>query len=219
MSHGAGLDFGDIKVKIMTLYQHDAVSINVGERVREFRTARNMTLQVLSTKSGLSVHTLSMIERGKSSPSISALYKLADVLGVSITMFFGSASDRKQVIFLKADERIRMPFPRGLIEGLGGEQFSGNVEPFLLTLENSANSGSRWISHTGQEFVFCLRGHIEYQVEREIYQLSPGDSLLFAARLKHRWKNPGKRVATVLVVISCFGEETGLHGMHHKADK
>jgi transcriptional regulator with XRE-family HTH domain len=203
----------------MTLYQHDAVSINVGERVREIRTARDMTMQVLATKSGLSVHTLSQIELGKVSPSISALYKLADVLGVSITMFFSEESDKKDVIFLKSDERTRMSFPRGLIEGLGGEKFLCKVEPFLLTLENGANSGSKVISHTGHEFVFCLRGQLEYQVEHQVYELSPGDSILFAAHLKHRWKNPGRRVTTALVVISCFNETAGLHTLHHGTDE
>jgi transcriptional regulator with XRE-family HTH domain len=203
----------------MTLYQHDALSVNVGERVRELRSARNMTMQALSTKSGLSVHTLSMVERGKTSPSISALYKIAEALGVSITVFFSFDTDQKQVIFLKSDERTRMSFPRGLIEGLGGGQFVGNVEPFMLTLENNSNSGSRMISHTGHEFVFCLRGQLEYQVEHEIYELSPGDSLLFAARLKHRWKNPGRRVTSALVVISCFGAEKELHSIHGGTDK
>jgi transcriptional regulator with XRE-family HTH domain len=203
----------------MTLYQHDAVSINVGERVRELRTARDMTMQALSAKSGLSVHTLSTIERGKVSPSVSALYKLADALEVSITVFFDFDNNQKQVIFLKTDERTRMSFPRGLIEGLGGGQFTGNVEPFMLTLENNANSGSRMISHTGHEFVFCLRGQLEYQVEHQIYELSPGDSILFAAHLKHRWKNPGRRVATALIVISCFGTERRLHDMHRGTDE
>jgi transcriptional regulator with XRE-family HTH domain len=219
MSQCAVWKFGTICITFMTLYQHDAVSVNVGERVRELRTARDMTMQVLAKKSGLSVHTLSMIELGKISPSVSALYKLADVLDVSITTFFSADSDQKQVIYLKSDERTRMSFPRGLIEGLGGEKFLGKVEPFLLTLENSANSGSKVMSHSGHEFVFCLRGELEYQVEHQIYQLSPGDSLLFAARLKHRWKNPGKRVATALIVISCFGEADGLHTLHHGADK
>ena len=203
----------------MTLYQHDAVSVNVGERVRELRTARDMTMRVLATKSGLSVHTLSMIELGKVSPSISVLYKLAEVLDVSITMFFSADTEQKQTIFLKSDERTRVSFPRGLIEGLGGEKFLGKVEPFLLTLENSANSGSKVISHTGHEFVFCLRGQLEYQVEHQIYELSPGDSILFAAHLKHRWKNPGKRVTTALVVISCFGETGGLPNLHHGTDE
>ena len=200
----------------MALYQHDAVSVNIGERLRELREAHNISMRALATKSGLSANALSMIERGKTSPSVSTLYKLADALGVSITSFFGSDAERKQVVFLKADERRRVSFTRGIFEGLGGEQFVGRVEPFLLTLENSANSGPNNMSHTGHEFVFCLRGQLEYQVERQIYQLSAGDSLLFAAQLKHRWKNPGRTVTTALIIISGFEEGEKLHAMHWK---
>ena len=200
----------------MALYQSDAVSVNVGERLRDLRNARNISMRALATKSGLSANALSMIERGKTSPSVSTLYKLADALGISITSFFGSDTERKQVVFLKADERSRVSFTRGVFEGLGGEQFVGRVEPFLLTLENSANSGSNNMSHTGHEFVFCLRGQLEYQVERQIYQLSAGDSLLFAAQLKHRWKNPGRTVTTALIIISGFEEGEKLHAMHWK---
>jgi transcriptional regulator with XRE-family HTH domain len=200
----------------MALYQHAALSVNIGERLRELREARNISMRALATKSGLSANALSMIERGKTSPSVSTLYKLADALGVSITAFFGSDAERKQVVFLKGDERRRVSFTRGIFEGLGGEQFVGRVEPFLLTLENSANSGPNSMSHTGHEFVFCLRGQLEYQVERQIYQLSAGDSLLFAAQLKHRWKNPGRTVTTALIIISGFQEGEELHAMHWK---
>ncbi len=200
----------------MTLYQSDAVSVNVGERLRDLRNARNISMRALATKSGLSANALSMIERGKTSPSVSTLYKLADALGVSITSFFGSDAERKQVVFLKADERARVSFTRGVFEGLGGERFVGRVEPFLLTLENGANSGPNNMSHTGHEFVFCLRGELEYQVERQIYRLSAGDCLLFAAQLKHRWKNPGRTVTTALIIISGFEEGEELHAMHWK---
>ncbi|HSL46370.1 MAG TPA: helix-turn-helix domain-containing protein [Anaerolineales bacterium] len=200
----------------MALYQRDAVSVNIGERLRELREARNISMRALATRSGLSANALSMIERGKASPSVSTLYKLSDALGVSITSFFGSDTERKQVVFLKADERTRMSFTRGVFEGLGGEQFVGRVEPFMLTLESNANSGPRTITHTGHEFVFCLRGELEYQVERQIYQLSPGDSLLFAANLKHRWKNVGSKVVTALIIISGFEEGEELHAMHWK---
>ena len=125
----------------MALYQRDAVSVNIGERLRELREERNISMRSLATRSGLSANALSMIERGKASPSVSTLYKLAEALGISITTFFASATDRKQVVFLKADERTRMSFQRGIFEGLGGEQFVGRVEPFMLTLENSASSG------------------------------------------------------------------------------
>ena len=200
----------------MALYQHDAVSINIAERLRELREARNISMRALATKSGLSANALSMIERGKASPSVSTLYKLAEALGISITAFFNSEIERQQIVYLKSDERTRISFTRGVFEGLGGEQFVGRVEPFMLTLENSANSGPQSMSHTGHEFVFCLRGELEYQVERQVYQLSPGDSLLFAAQLKHRWKNPGKTVVSALIIISGFAEGEELHAMHWK---
>ena len=200
----------------MALYQHDAVSVNIGERLRELREARNISMRALATRSGLSANALSMIERGRASPSVSTLYKLADALGISITSFFGSDSQRKQVVYLKVDERSRMSFTRGIFEGLGGEQFVGRIEPFMLTLESNANSGPRSMTHTGHEFVFCLRGELEYQVERQDYQLSSGDSLLFAAHLKHRWKNVGGTVVSALIIISGFEEGEQLHAMHWK---
>jgi transcriptional regulator with XRE-family HTH domain len=200
----------------MALYQRNAVSVNVGERLRELREERNISMRTLAARSGLSANALSMIERGKASPSVSTLYKLAEALGVSITSFFATEIERKQVVFLKSDERPHVSFSRGIFEGLGGESFVGRVEPFMLTLENSANSGPRSMSHTGHEFVFCLRGELEYQVERQIFQLGPGDSLLFAAHLKHKWKNPGRNVASAIIVISGFEEGEELHAMHWK---
>lgn len=200
----------------MIVYQRNAVSVNIGERLRELREARNISMRALAARSGLSANALSMIERNRASPSVSTLYKLAEALGISITSFFGANQERQQLVFLKADARSRVSFTRGVFEGLGGEQFVGRVEPFMLTLENSANSGPRSMTHTGHEFVFCLRGELEYQVERQIFQLEAGDSLLFAAHLKHKWRNPGKNVATAIIIISGFEEGEELHAMHWK---
>ncbi len=201
----------------MALYQHDAASVNIGERLRELREARNISMRALAARSGLSANALSMIERGRASPSVSTLYKLADALGLSITAFFGTEAEKKQAIFLKANGRPHVAFTRGIFEGLGGEQFVGRIEPFLLTLESNANSGPRSMAHTGHEFVFCLRGELEYQVEREVFQLSAGDSLLFAAHLKHRWKNVGTTVVTALILISCFEEGERPQAMHWRS--
>ena len=89
----------------MALYQNDAVSVNIGERLRELREARNISMRTLAARSGLSANALSVIERGKASPSVSTLYKLADALGISITVFFETDLERKQVVFLKSDAR------------------------------------------------------------------------------------------------------------------
>lgn len=200
----------------MTMYQNDAVSVDVGSRLRELREIRSISMRALATKSGLSANALSMIERGKTSPSVSTLYKLADALGVSITSFFGTEEDKQQIIFLRSDERTRIPFSRGIFEGLGGERFLGRVEPFVLTLESGASSGPHTMNHTGHEFVFCLRGELEYAVEKRVFLMSPGDSLLFAAQLRHKWKNPGRTVANALVVLSGFAEGEEPHAMHWK---
>jgi transcriptional regulator with XRE-family HTH domain len=200
----------------MGLYEREAYSVDVGTRLRQLREDRNMSMRSLATASGLSANALSMIERGKTSPSVSTLYKLADAMGVPITTFFGEQTTKKQVIFLRSQERPRVAFSRGVWEGLGGEQFSGRVEPFMLTLENGATSGPHPMAHSGHEFVFCLRGQLEYFVEKEVFNLGPGDSLLFAAQLSHRWRNPGGTVTNALIVLSGFSEDEQPHVMHWK---
>lgn len=200
----------------MESFTREATSVNVASSLRELREARNISMRTLATKSGLSANALSMIERGKTSPSVSTLYKLADALGVSITAFFGTQTEKKQIVFLKSDQRTRMSFTRGVFEALGGEQFVGRVEPFMLTLESGAASGPHSIVHTGHEFVFCLRGKLEYHVDKHVYQLEAGDSLLFASKLQHKWKNPGNTVTNALIIISGFEEGEQPHAMHWK---
>ena len=198
----------------MELYDREAVSVDVGGRLRELREERGLSMRALARLSGLSANALSMIERGKASPSVSTLYKLADALEVPITTLFREQPEGSDVVFRKASERARVPFPRGLWEGLGGEEFLGRVEPFMLTLESGANSGPFTMEHSGHEFVLCLRGQLEYQVENNVFRLEPGDTLLFAANLKHRWRNPGKTVTNAVFVLSGFEEEE-LHGEAH----
>ncbi len=200
----------------MESFVHEAASVDVASSLRELREARGISMRTLATKSGLSANALSMIERGKTSPSVSTLYKLADALGVSITAFFGAETEKKQIVFLKSDERTRMSFTRGVFEALGGEQFSGRVEPFMLTLESGSSSGPHNIVHTGHEFVFCLRGQLEYFVEKQVFLLSAGDSLLFASKLQHRWKNPCRNVTNALIIISGFAEGEQPNVMHWK---
>lgn len=200
----------------MESFVREAMSVDVATSLRELREARGISMRTLATKSGLSANALSMIERGKTSPSVSTLYKLADALGVSITAFFGSQNEQKQVVFLKSDQRTRMSFTRGVFEALGGEQFVGRVEPFMLTLESGASSGPHTIVHTGHEFVFCLRGKLEYYVDKQVFHLEAGDSLLFASKLQHKWKNPTTAVVNALIIISGFDEGEQPNAMHWK---
>jgi transcriptional regulator with XRE-family HTH domain len=170
------------------------------------RMERNLSIRALARESGMSANALSMIERGRSSPSVSTLYKVAHALDVPITSLFGEEPEREQIVFTKAETRTRVPFLRGLWEGLGGESFDGRVEPFALTLESGASSGPHPVMHSGHEFVICLRGRLEYQVEDQMYLLEAGDSLLFRSHLQHRWRNPGPNVTNAVFVLSDFEE-------------
>lgn len=188
----------------MEMYEKEAISVDVGSRLRELRQERGKSMRALARASGLSTNALSMIERGRTSPSVSTLYKLADALEVPITAFFRTEPPRREIVFRKASERTRVQFQRGVWEGLGGESFVGRVEPFMLTLESGASSGPHGMIHSGHEFVLCVRGQLEYEVEDKRFSLEPGDSLLFTSRQRHRWRNPGKTVTNVVIVLSGF---------------
>lgn len=176
-------------------------TINVGDRLHVLREQRGLSQRALAAASDLSPNALSQIERGNVSPSVSTLNRLAGALGVPITAFFETDTHRQSIVFLKAGERARVPFADGLMEGLGGERFIGQVEAFYLTLQAQGSSGSHPVAHKGHEFVFCLGGALEYTVEDSVFQLESGDSLLFAAHLKHHWRNPGDDVTNAIIVI------------------
>jgi len=182
-------------------------SIDVGGRLRELRQERGMSMRALARASGLSTNALSMIERARTSPSVSTLYKIAEALKVPITAFFRSDAPRQDIVFLKANQRAQVVFPRGVWEGLGGEAFTGGVEPLLFSLEAGANSGQFGMTHGGHEFVMCLSGSLEYEVEKQRFTLGSGDSLLFAAQFQHRWRNVNKGETKVLIVLSGFGKD------------
>jgi DNA-binding NtrC family response regulator len=60
----------------------------VGQRIRELRHARPLTLKQLANRTGLSVSLISQIELGKSAASMSTLHKLATALQTKMTYFF-----------------------------------------------------------------------------------------------------------------------------------
>jgi len=198
----------------MDLYGKEAPSIDVGSRLRILREERGVSMRALARRSTLSANALSMIERGLTSPSVSTLHKLANALEVPITAFFRQDPPRSKIVFRKSSERVRATFMRGLWEGLGGEAFIGRIEPFMLTLESGGSSGTHGMLHTGHEFVFCLRGQLEYDVDNQRFLLESGDSLIFAAQLNHRWRNPGKTVTNAIIVLAGF-EESEHPGEYH----
>jgi transcriptional regulator with XRE-family HTH domain len=180
--------------------------IDVGLQLRKLRHARSLSLRVLAEKSGLNFNTLSLIENGKTSPSVSTLQQIAAALQVPITEFFQMVSRREKLVFQKAGHRPTAAFQNGILEDLGDGLCLHSGQLMLLSLQPNADASPDPIIHTGQEFAFCLEGQLEYTVDQQAYLLEPGDSLIFEAFLPHRWGNPGKSVSRFLLIL-CPSDE------------
>ena len=179
---------------------------DVGAQLRALRQQRGLSLRTLAELCDLSPNTISLIERGESSPSVSTLHRLATALGVHITAFFEGHAEPVQAVLTRAAERSRSGNAQVLLESLGTGLEEQSLEPFLVTMKPGADSGQQIMMHSGQEMVYCLQGEVEYEVASQPYRLAAGDTLLFQARLPHRWRNPGSSPAIFLLV---FGEASG----------
>lgn len=173
----------------------------VGSQVRAIRQQRGLSMRAVAELCGLSPNTISLIERGATSPSVSTLHQLAIALRVPITAFFEERAEKVRVIFSRPGERSFSGSHRVRLESLGSDLEGQTLEPFLVTLEPGADSGEQAIVHDGHELVYCLQGEVEYEVEEQHYRLAAGESLLFEARLPHRWRNPHSTPALFLLVF------------------
>jgi transcriptional regulator with XRE-family HTH domain len=180
--------------------------INVGCRLRQLRVEQGHSIRALAELSGLNVNTLSLIENGKSSPSVGTLQQLANALEVPVTVFFEADTPGNNVIYMKSNRRPKADFTHGMLEDLGAGILSWGMEPFIVSLDPETDSGQDAIVHTGQEFVFCLEGQIEYTIDNDVYVLEAGDSLLFESHLPHRWRNLSTHNSHSILVL-CPSDE------------
>ena len=184
----------------------DDGSIDVGARLRMLRAGAGLSIRALAEMSGLNVNTLSLIENGKTSPSVSTLQQLAGHWGCRSRSSLSPSREIKQSFTRKMAGVRGLLFAHGIMEDLGAGMSRFGAEPLIVTLEAKADSGKNPIVHTGREFVYCLEGRIAYTVDTETYLLEPGDSLLFEAYLPHRWKNADAKPSRVLLVLCPLDE-------------
>lgn len=177
----------------------------LGVKIREIRNKRGWTLKMLEDKSKLNINTLSMIENGKTSPSVYTLQRLARAFDVPIVDFFESVELAKPILFTAHDHRPQADCCQALIHNLGKGLKNSPLEPFIVTMEKNANSGGRTLIHSGFEFVYCLSGKIIYYIQDVDYPMVAGDSILFSAFYGHRWENANDGESQILLVLTPIG--------------
>ncbi|GAB2570660.1 helix-turn-helix domain-containing protein [Gracilibacillus alcaliphilus] len=67
--------------------------MNIGNRIRNLRLAKQMKTTEVARKAFISQPYLSDIERGRTTPSIDKLQAICDVLGISLSEFFGETME------------------------------------------------------------------------------------------------------------------------------
>jgi transcriptional regulator with XRE-family HTH domain len=179
----------------------NSASEHVAQQLRTLRKSRRLSIRALAELSGLSVNTLSLIENGKTSPSVNTLQQLAQSLDVPMSAFFEDERPSRRVVYQRAGERQQIVFAQGHMERLGAGIPNMGNEPFITRLEPGASSGESPVIYAGRQFIYCLEGHVTYMVEGKNYPLAPGDSLIFDAYAPHSWRNTASTSSSALLVL------------------
>ncbi len=178
---------------------------SLGAKLRTLRKERDLTQRELASQAGISANAVSLIERNEISPSVATLQRLATALNVKMSYFFDE-DGQTDVMHIRASERPFIESKGVTIESIGQRLRGQELEPFFISLAPNSESGRRHVIHSGHEFVYCVRGKVEYEIDGEVYLLNEGDFLLFEAQLPHHWRNPTNEKAKLLLILQTPNE-------------
>lgn len=77
-----------------------------GERIKDARIEKKLTLEKLSEQIGISRNFLWEIEAGRKAPAIQTLYSISKTLNLSVDYIFGTVNDNKW-IYSSQEQSIR----------------------------------------------------------------------------------------------------------------
>jgi transcriptional regulator with XRE-family HTH domain len=180
---------------------HDATATitRIGERVRTLRRERGFTLQELAKLTELSPSMLSLMERGKSSPSIGSLVAVASALGVRVADLMSEEESRtSQPVQRREDQPVHEA--GGLRRLLVYSDESRGIEMSIINYPVDAPSTADWFKHSGVEFGVVLEGTLHVDVDSESYTLNEGDSIGYRSTSPHRISCAGPTEASALWV-------------------
>ena len=180
----------------------------MGERLREARQARRLSLRALADRLGVSPSLISQIETGRANPSVSTLYAIAAELDVSLDELLfndrragepepsvASPSDATPLGTMTLTPPVQRAVDRHrirLASGVLWERLTTLSEPgveFLkVTYEAGGASGppDAFQRHPGHEWGYVLSGRLQVRIGFDEYVLEPGDAISINSSFPHR---------------------------------
>lgn len=170
------------------------LNLIIGHKLKDIRSKRDLTLDDVAGLTGVSKAMLGQIERGKSNPTVSTLWKIACGLKVSFSTFVDESKEDLQVINqenvypIVNDDKISIYpiFPFDASKGF---------EILTVELKPGFHHKSEAHSEGMEEYVIVTDGEIEIEIDKEVFNLKKGYSIRFKANKCHMYRNIGTSTA------------------------
>lgn len=176
----------------------------IGERVRELRTARALTLDELATRSGVSRAMISRIERGEASPTAQLLAKLCSALATTLSALFAATTESASPVARRAEQRIWRDPESGYLrrsvspEGVGSPVDIIEVEfPPGARVVFERQAMDRGIT----QHLWLFSGRLELTMESGRRVLEAGDCFFMGLEEAHVFHNPYEEPAHYAVIL------------------
>lgn len=176
----------------------------IGFRIKQKRERTQIKLTELAERVGVSVSCLSQIENGKAFPSIITLKKIADSLDSTVGELIGENENLINNPVMKIEERkIVDATPTGAnIFLLSHHDDSKKMETYSILLPAGASTDNYMVKHSGQEFIYVVKGTVTFTLEQNSYILRQGDSAYFNSNTDHKLQNSSDDESEIIWVIT-----------------
>jgi transcriptional regulator with XRE-family HTH domain len=174
---------------------------NIGLRLRKLRRARGLSQRKLAAAAGVSNASISLIENGRTDPSMGLLRRVLDCMGVSFAEFFASDAISREKIFYDSDELSEISSGPISYRQVGSDLGGSQLQILHERYRPGADTGQSMLSHDAEEGGIVLQGRLEVTVGQQVRVLSAGDAYRFNSRQPHRFRNIGNE--DCVIVSAC----------------
>ena len=183
----------------------------IGEKIKNLREMKNISVEEIAERSGLSVEQITRIEGNEDFPSLSPLIKIARVLGVRLGTFLDDQQELGPVICRKEsrENEAGIGFTNNATtkhkfmsyHTLSQDKSGRHMEPFMVDILPAKDINFIFSTHEGEEFIFVIEGVIEINYGNKIYILNEGDSIYYDSIVAHHVHTGNDKPAKILGVI------------------
>lgn len=178
------------------------MAFDIGRKIKELRTEKELTLRDLGEKTGFSIGFLSQLERGLTTIAVDSLQVLADVLEVDLTHFFVASKKRESNILRSYERELLSKNEQGFIDySLSSNVSDKGLFPRLIEIyPNHMDEDTESYRHQGEEFIYILEGILTIYIEGQRHELYPGDTVHINSSLAHNWNNYTNKIVKLIAV-------------------